>query len=68
MESFTAEKIFLGKNNTCPHFGKTNQTIDNLATKCDCMLGYDYIRRHNDVSRYIHLDLCNIYGSTKKRS
>ena len=33
-----------------------------LATQCNRMLYHDYMRRHNEVVRCIHLSLCTKYG------
>ena len=41
--------------------------MDHLATKCDRMLGHDYVRRHNEVVRCIHLLLCNKYGIRRSK-
>jgi hypothetical protein len=38
------------------------KSVDHLATKCDRMLGHDYMRRHNEVVKSIHLVMCNKYG------
>ena len=62
------KNVFLENNNTCPHCGKANRTVDYLATKCDRMLGYDYVQRHNEVVRFIHLGLCKKYGFTTERN
>ena len=31
------------------------------------MLGHDYMRKHNEVVKYIHLNLCNKYGVKSSR-
>ncbi|KAF9760584.1 hypothetical protein NGRA_3106 [Nosema granulosis] len=36
-----------------------------MATQCDRMLSHDYMRRHNEALRCIHLQLCLNYGLTK---
>ena len=60
--------IFLGQKVQCPHCKAATKTVDHLATKCDRMLGHDYMRRHNEVVRCIHLLLSNKYNlkSSKK--
>ena len=57
--------IFWGENILCPHCKASVKTVDHLATKCDRMLGHDYMRRHNEVVKCIHLLLCNKYGFKK---
>lgn len=59
--------IFLGEKVQCPHCRIANKTVDHLATKCDRMLGHDYVRRHNEVVRCIHLLLCNKYGIRRSK-
>jgi hypothetical protein len=54
--------MFFGEQVLCPHCRAATKTVDHLATKCDRMLGHDYVRRHNEVLRCIHLLLCNKYG------
>ena len=54
--------IFLGETANCPHCKVKKKTVEHLATKCDRMLSYDYTRRHNEVVRCIHLQLCNAYN------
>ena len=54
--------IFMGEDAICPHCRSNKKTVDHLATRCDRMLGNDYMRRHNEVVRSIHLLLCNKYG------
>ena len=49
-------------NNPMLSLQASSQTVDHLVTKCDCMLGHDYMRRHNEVVKCIHLNLCNRYG------
>ena len=60
--------VFWGEPATCPHCRAAEKTVDHLATKCDRLLGHDYMRRHNEVVKCIHLLLCNKYGfkSAKK--
>ncbi|EQB59819.1 hypothetical protein NAPIS_ORF02647 [Vairimorpha apis BRL 01] len=59
--------IFCGQEGQCPHCGSHRKTVDHLATKCDRMLGHDYMRRHNEVVRCLHLLLCKKYGFKKTR-
>ena len=54
--------IFFCEKVQCPHCRAATKTVDHLATKCDRMLDHDYMRRHNEVLRCIHLSLCNKYG------
>lgn len=59
--------VFCGQEGQCPHCRSHRKTVDHLATKCDRMLGFDYVRRHNEVVRCIHLLLCKKYGFKKTR-
>ena len=45
-----------------PHCRTQVRSVDHLATQCDRMLYSDYLRRHNEVVRCIHLSLCVKYG------
>ena len=54
--------IFWGEKALCPHCKNSLKTVDHLATKCDRMLGHDYMRRHNEVVKCIYLLMCNKYG------
>lgn len=38
-----------------------------MATQCDRMLAHDYMRRHNEVLRCIHLQICRKYGLTNNK-
>lgn len=51
----------------CPHCKERIKTVDHLATQCDRMLYHDYMRRHNEVVRCIHLLLCNKFGITRRK-
>ena len=53
---------FHGESGMCPHCRERVKTVDHLATQCDRMLYHDYLRRHNEVVRCIHLGLCAKYG------
>ncbi|XP_076384682.1 uncharacterized protein LOC143263815 [Megalopta genalis] len=63
--SLEDRNIFCGQETICPHCRKQRKTVDHLATKYDCMLGFDYTRKHNKVVRCIHLLLCKKYGFKK---
>jgi hypothetical protein len=54
--------MFHGDTTMCPHCKLRPKTVDHLATQCDRMLYHDYLRRHNEVVRCIHLGLCTKYG------
>ncbi len=54
--------MFCNPGEMCPHCKSRFKTIDHLATQCDRMLYHDYMRRHNEVVRCIHLCLCTKYG------
>ena len=55
--------IFFGQNKgKCNHCKAAEKSVDHLATKCGRMLHHDYLHRHNEVLKCIHLLLCNRYG------
>ncbi|KAI4290998.1 hypothetical protein PAPHI01_0272 [Pancytospora philotis] len=54
--------MFADTSVLCPHCRSRHKTVDHLATQCDRMLYHDYMRRHNEVVRCIHLCLCRKYG------
>ncbi|KAF9761509.1 hypothetical protein NGRA_2600 [Nosema granulosis] len=58
-------KVFLGQEVQCPHCRKHRKTADHLATKCDRMLGHDYMKRHNEVVRCLHLLMAKKYEFTR---
>jgi hypothetical protein len=59
--------VFLGAEGLCPHCRIHKKTVDHLATRCDRMLGHDYMRRHNEVVRCLHLQLCIKYGFKRSK-
>lgn len=60
--------IFMGDTSVCSYCRVKNKTVDHLATRCDRMLSLDYTRRHNEVFRRIHLQICLAFNfkSSKK--
>ncbi|XP_029656052.1 uncharacterized protein LOC115229930 [Octopus sinensis] len=56
--------FFEEKGSNCSHCKSAKKTVDHLATRCNRMLNSDYIRRHNEVVRCLHLNLCRKYGIT----
>ena len=55
--------IFYGSNRgKCNHCKIAEKSVDHLATRCGRMLHHDYLHRHNEVLKCIHLLLCNRYG------
>jgi len=58
--------MFGDKPGNCPHCKERIKTVDHLATQCDRMLYHDYMRRHNEVVRCIHLMLCNKYNIVRR--
>ena len=55
--------IFFGQNKgKCNHCKSAEKSVDHLATKCGRMLHHDYLHRHNEVLKCIHLLMCNRYG------
>lgn len=59
--------IFLEKQVKCPHCNDKYKTVDHMATQCEQMLAHDYMRRHNEVLRCIHLQICRNYRLTKNK-
>jgi hypothetical protein len=59
--------IFLEKGIKCPHCNDKYKSVDHMATQCDRMLSHDYMRRHNEALRCIHLQLCLNYGIKKSK-
>ena len=59
--------MFGDKPGTCPHCKDRIRTVDHLATQCERMLYHDYMRRHNEIVRCIHLFLCNKYGIIRRK-
>ena len=59
--------MFGGKAGSCPHCKEKMKTVDHLATQCDRMLYHDYMRRHNEVVKCIHLLLCNKYDIVRRK-
>ncbi|XP_029654503.1 uncharacterized protein LOC115227957 [Octopus sinensis] len=49
----------------CDHCKKAKKTVDHMATRCNRMLNSDYVRRHNEVVRCIHLHVCRQFGIKK---
>ena len=54
--------MFGDKPENCPHCKEKIKTVDHLATQCERMLYHDYMRRHNEIVKCIHLMLCNRYN------
>jgi len=59
--------MLFGPEEKCPHCHEKRKTVDHLATQCDRMLAHDYMQRHNEALRCIHLQICNKYGLTKNK-
>ncbi|KAF9761184.1 hypothetical protein NGRA_2805 [Nosema granulosis] len=57
--------VLFGQEGQCPHCRKHRKTVDHLATKCDRMLEHDYMRRHNEVVRCLHLLMAKKYEFTR---
>ena len=58
--------LFGEKVGKCPHCTERLKTVDHLATQCDRMLYHDYMKRHNEVVRCIHLYMCNKIRPSEK--
>jgi hypothetical protein len=65
--SLQDRNIFCGTGGKCPHCQIKMKTVDHMATQCDRMLAHDYMRRHNEVLRCIHLEICRRYGLTNNK-
>ncbi|XP_029657681.1 uncharacterized protein LOC115231938 [Octopus sinensis] len=59
--------FFASADSLCNHCKKSKKTVDHMATQCGKMLNSDYLRRHNEVVKCIHLNLCRMYGLKKAR-
>ncbi|KAF9763115.1 hypothetical protein NGRA_1494 [Nosema granulosis] len=59
--------IFLEKGFKCPNCNDKLKSVDHMASQCDRKLSHDYMRRHNETLRCIHLQLCLNYGLTKSK-
>ena len=61
--------VFFGPENNkkCPHCNQAKKTVDHLATNCGRLLPYDYLQRHNEVLKCIHLSLCRKYKFTENK-
>lgn len=53
--------FFNESNNMCPHCNQAKRMVNHLATWCEKMLGHDYMRRHNEIVKCLHMLLCNKY-------
>ena len=49
----------------CGNCGKEDKTVDHIATHCEKLREYEYVWRHNEVVKSIHLHYCNRYGIVK---
>lgn len=60
--------LFFGKSELCNHCNVSKKTVDHLATKCGRLLYINYVHRHDEVLRCIHLHYLLKYGfkSSKK--
>jgi hypothetical protein len=65
--SLQDRNMFCGVTGPCPHCQKRQKTVDHMATQCERMLAHDYMRRHNEALRCIHLQICRNYGLTTNR-
>ncbi|XP_029654655.1 uncharacterized protein LOC115228141 [Octopus sinensis] len=59
--------FFANTRPLCNHCKKSKQTVDHLATQCGKMLNSDYLRRHDEVVKCVHLHICRMYGIKKNR-
>lgn len=53
--------VFFTESVMCPHCNSNRKTVDYMATKCEKMLGHDYMRRHNEIVKCIHMLRCKKY-------
>ncbi|XP_015189380.1 PREDICTED: uncharacterized protein LOC107073304 [Polistes dominula] len=54
--------MFNSDKQICPHYKASRKTVDHLATRCEQMLDHDYMRRHNEIVKCLHLLLCKKYN------
>lgn len=46
--------VFFTESVMCPHCNSNRKTVDYMATKCEKMLGHDYMRRHNEIDSRVY--------------
>ena len=51
---------------TCRMCFKAPERIGHILTGCDVLAGREYLKRHNDVARYVHKVICEYYGVKTK--
>ena len=59
--------IFYGESALCPHCRAQPKTVDHLASRCEKMLHFDYVRRHNEIVRVLHSYMCSKYGLKRSK-
>jgi hypothetical protein len=57
--------MFLGKQSICNHCNASTKTVDHLATRCGRLLYINYVQRHDEVLRCLHLHYAIQYGFKK---
>ncbi|KAL0265725.1 UNVERIFIED_CONTAM: hypothetical protein PYX00_011440 [Menopon gallinae] len=58
--------VFFGELNAmCGYCGKERKTVDHIATQCEKLRDYEYLWRHNEVVKSIHLLYCSRFGAVK---
>lgn len=50
-----------------PHCNAVPKTVDHPVTKCDSVLGHDYMRRDNKVFKCIYLTVFKKFGTRKTK-
>lgn len=51
--------IFICEKVQYRHSTTATKTVGHLAKKCDRMLGKEYMRKHNEVNKFIYLPMCD---------
>ena len=42
--------------------GEADETVSHILTACKALAATQYLRRHNEVARAVHWDICKAYG------
>ena len=62
--STKAHKTYIQKTSTdakCRLCKDTDETVSHILTACRILAPTEYVRRHNEVAKVIHLNICKAY-------
>lgn len=54
-----------GESENCMRCNQEKWSVSHVATQCHNLRHFDYVRRHNEVMKIIHHNMCRRYGLTK---